>query len=521
MPRIESDSASPVRRAEIALILGITMLGGWFRGHRLSEIGLSHFDEGIYAISGLWPYTGCFESNQGFYSPPGFPFLVGLSYLAFGGPSDTAAIAVSWLFGTLTIPLAWWVGRNWWGPTSGIGTSFVVTIDGLLSAFSRTALTDTTFTFAFLLAFYLVQRAMVKMDWKSALAAGIAVGCTWNIKYNGFLPLAISVGWLLPIPGRFQARWTGRFAQFVRIAVIAIVCYVPWASWFHMKQPGGYSELIRHQRGYLAGWAAIPRHQLQAIRWLGEFDPVENRSGLAWGWVLGAQAVFLAGVASWKSRLPIPTLLVAFVGLLALPGIYTFYLRLWLPTLLVLELMCTAGLVHALQYMAEKPKQVSLSVTLLTIFLAPTWLIGPIACGYLIVADAKQETSNGYRQPCDEIASWRTQQEFDKRPVFGFLRPPAYFYFAEMGIPVSRLAGDTASFERIPPGSILLIDPARHDSPDFARLWKLQQANFKFFGEFAIQPSLITLLDNFEPADISKGKSEFKILAFERNGGSP
>ena len=96
------------------------MLRFWAFG----RLGLTHFDEGIYAFAGLW--IVCAERalrdstrRSIAYAPPGFPILVGLAYLAFGvsrrlGDPRRRSSAAS-----LTIPVVGWLGRRTFGPGAG------------------------------------------------------------------------------------------------------------------------------------------------------------------------------------------------------------------------------------------------------------------------------------------------------------------------------------------------------------------------------------------------------------------
>src|SRR4051794_25119578 len=99
-------------RRENLLILGLTFLGAIVRFWSTGRLGLSHFDEGIYAFAGLWSLgdPGAFSLVVP-YAPPGFPILIGISYLIFG-VRDVASIAVSQIAGSLTIPVVGWLGRR-------------------------------------------------------------------------------------------------------------------------------------------------------------------------------------------------------------------------------------------------------------------------------------------------------------------------------------------------------------------------------------------------------------------------
>src|SRR5262249_36527439 len=100
---------------ESLLIALLTLVGSILRFWAFPRLSLTHFDEGLYALAGLW-----IPSREGLpgldpgvipYSPPGFPLLVGMAYLVLG-VSDYAALVVAILAGIGTIPVAGWLGRR-------------------------------------------------------------------------------------------------------------------------------------------------------------------------------------------------------------------------------------------------------------------------------------------------------------------------------------------------------------------------------------------------------------------------
>ncbi|MGL5097204.1 MAG: ArnT family glycosyltransferase, partial [Planctomycetia bacterium] len=370
-------------RVELALIALATAVGGFLRFVDFGSIGLSHFDEGVYATSGLWPWTGGFDYHQAYYSPPVFPFLVGLVNLAVGAPWDGAGAFVSAVFGTLTIPLVAWVGREWSGrsagPAVGVVAGWLVALSGLHILFSRVGLTDALFTFCFVLATHAVFRTTLAPTgpptWRALFLAGAAVGLTWNVKYNGFLPVVLALG-LAPGVG-----WSTRLCRLVVIATTAAACYAPWALQFHVKHlaEGGYALLAAHQRGYVIGVNGATLRGVSAFLWWTELRGPDLAVGMTFlvsaavararSWsdrrraalllfaattiyllpvepaAFGATVLVLVGLAADGSirlaRRAWPALVLA-----ALPTLYTPYLRLWLPTFTLAALATAAALVH-------------------------------------------------------------------------------------------------------------------------------------------------------------------------------
>src|SRR4051794_6883549 len=106
-------------RRNCLLITVVSLIGAVLRLWAFGRLSLVHFDEGIYAFSGLWMAAehGPLSIDPMVipYAPPGFPLLVGLCYLAFG-VSDYSAIVGATLCGVATIPVVGWLGRQTFGP---------------------------------------------------------------------------------------------------------------------------------------------------------------------------------------------------------------------------------------------------------------------------------------------------------------------------------------------------------------------------------------------------------------------
>lgn len=546
---------------EYLLVVLAIGTGAILRAYCFQDLGLSHFDEGIYAISGLWPYTGRFEPNQGYYSPPVFPTLVGLSYLLVGRPVDWAVPAVSLVFSVLTIPLAWWIGRCWWRPAAGVAAAWLVAVDGMQIAFARIGLTDAAFTFGMLLSLYLVRKALQadesggnrsqQSESQSAsaaptgnrhillrtigrlLAAGLAVGFTWNIKYNGFLPLWLALGFV------FGPGWRRRLTRFVFIGFVALFCYLPWAVTFHVKH--GYATLLSHQRGYLAGLEAVIPNFMSAgvaINWfttslsaavvlvtgiavarcvygpairpavaaamfmlcgaalpfclifvVSGCDPILR----AWGARTSAGATHAAEDTRHGQNAIWQTWMLIF--LVSLPGLYTFYLRLWLPTQTLCLLLAAAGLVtltDTLRRIVVRPYfgrlDALFAACALLVILGLSWSRGELL-------HVLPESCAGYRQAAQDIAT----QFGDRRssPV-GLIRPPIIFYLFLADIPIARLRGTAEDLEAVRSHGLVMADAALLDATPALReaFARLDTDTNRIHLQLETSPSKITRLDD-------------------------
>ena len=374
---------------ETAIISLLTVLGALIRLSGFPRLGLVHFDEGTYALAGLWVLSrdGLLSLDPRIiaYAPGGFPVLVGLSYLA-AGVSDWSAILVSVAAGTLTIPLAGWVGRRTFGPGAGGAAAAFACLSGFHVAFSRMALTDALFLCTWILALGIGQRFLELPGFVTGVHLGLGVGLSQLVKYHGwiagFLVIVTAVWGALwdrveRTPSRLRSIWGfGLIA-----AVVAAGLYWPWYRF--VEAHGGYSALLDHHRGYLGGLASWPRF------WYAQLDQVAALSGgplwNAGGWLLaclaggmalaplrgldpirGAVSVVgllplfaLAPTSSWWIgiawlfvRSPVASAAERLLGgawviLSLLTPFYHPYARLWLP-LLAIGWLLQAGLVARL-----------------------------------------------------------------------------------------------------------------------------------------------------------------------------
>jgi dolichyl-phosphate-mannose-protein mannosyltransferase len=324
--------SDPTLRRELATVFALTVLGGVLRVFMLGRLGLEHFDEGIYALSGLWIVTpggpAVFNSSLVPYAPPGFTALIGLAYFTLG-VSDLAAISVSLACGIVTVPLAGWLGRRTFGPGAGTAAAAFAALCGPHVAFSRMALTDVPFLLSWQVSLGLGARFLEKPRMGRALLFGLAVGLAQNLKYNGWLA-GVIVG-LVPLLDLLTGRLRGR-VQIERVfglglvaALLSAFLYLPWFNF--VESHGGYAALLAHHRSYMGGFSTwLPHLKLQ----------LDQDVALSGGpvWLVSAWALAWLGSAfvahSWRLRAPVgpgqkhPRFrLVLLCGLAALPALPT------------------------------------------------------------------------------------------------------------------------------------------------------------------------------------------------------
>jgi 4-amino-4-deoxy-L-arabinose transferase-like glycosyltransferase len=297
------ETPNPLRR-EWFVVAVLTLAAAMLRFSRLGRMGLTHFDEGIYALTGLWSVSprglAGLDPEVIPYAPPGFPILVGLAYGVLG-VSDISALLVGLVCGVLTVPVASWVGRRTFGPGAGGAAAAFAALAVAHLAFSRKALTDAPFLLAWLAAMGLGSRFLERPGLVRAVALGLAVGLAQNVKYNGWVAgVVVIVAALTGIavdPAQRRGSAVGRtFGWGLVAAMIAAGLYWPWFRF--VETHGGYAALVRHHQGYMTGpssWVVHWNQQLAQV--------VALSGGVVWCAVTWAVAWFSAAIAANGARL--------------------------------------------------------------------------------------------------------------------------------------------------------------------------------------------------------------------------
>jgi 4-amino-4-deoxy-L-arabinose transferase-like glycosyltransferase len=289
---------------EWPLIGLLTLLGAIVRLWSFGRLGLTHFDEGMYAMAALWitqpKGLAGIDPAAVMYAPPGFVTLVGLGYLLFGF-ADLVPILVSILAGIVAIPLAAAVARQAFGAGAGVAAAALAALSGPHVAFSRMALTDALFLDTWLLAMLAGARFLARPGIGRAIGLGLAVGLAQNVKYNGGLAgiivaIAAGVGLLVE---RGPTRAIRLLGLLVLAGLIAGLMYLPWAVF--IERHVGYAKLAAHHRGYAGGLLDWPAHlntQLAQVVALSGGPSAWHSSGKPSLWALAAG--WLAAVlGSW------------------------------------------------------------------------------------------------------------------------------------------------------------------------------------------------------------------------------
>ncbi len=540
-PRPDSE-----RTREILVVVAFTLIGGVLRLWSPGRLGLGHFDEGIYALAGLW-----IASPHGLlgldptvipYAPPGFPILVGLSYIGLG-VADLSAILVSVAFGTLTIPAAAWLARRSFGRGAGAAAAAFAALSGSHIAFSRMALADASFLLFWLLAIGLGQRFLERPNPTRAVALGLAVGVAQLFKYNGWLSGVIVAStaalWFPIYPG--PGRWRGAAATWGWGCAAVLVAAVVYWPWFHFVEAhGGYGALLAHHRSYLGGWSTWPVQlslqlgQARALSggpaWLGcgglaaalGMSIVAGDHGIErrflprilvemlclgtvcvvphlayWIPLVGIPAVIVYG--GGMASKPVWVLGVCWVILSVLTPFYHPYARLWLP-LEALGWFFLAGAFVVIRSRVEVAgRRGDRGVDLLP-WLAIPCLVGG---GVMAVTGAWpwSQGSRGVLEPSDSLRracrSLLADLPGRVRDLRAYVRPPVTFYLGTTGrVALRPQPGLEGFLEQGSPSTWVVLDTAMtRQSGVTAKELDRYLARWVVVDEFPTSLNLPTLLD--------------------------
>ena len=509
-----------------------TIVGGLLRAYSLGSQGLSHFDEGIYAISGLWPWTHQFEASQGYFSPPLFPLLIGILELIYGGPSEQACLQVSWFFGTLTIPAVWLLLRELHFQRGSIVAAWVIAVDPFHATFSRTGLTDSLFCCLLVLSLFASIRALARGGkWQICLAC-LLIGFTWNTKYHGFYPLILSA------PFALNLGWRHGLRRLAIIGVGSFVLYLPWIIWFHVEH--GYGNLIKHQAGYFQGLAALPSnlrvwcllHGTFDWRWVlgilvAAYAVLPGATGLARSAVLfligfGLENCFhgrpelsfplffiiavIAALTNSRTKLSAVQHLWILIWLTFLPALYTPYARLWLPADVLVLAFAGAG---AWQYLPELANRrsdnllswwpnrlfgrVPVSILVAGAGVVLAWNVLPQQRGALGQQRDWLVGKAGYREIAKQL---KLTSQDGRIPVAAYCRPPLIFYSALNGYSIRRLAQARPDQLPIAENELLVVDGMIVDSKEIEQSLKAWTPYLEVVNRWKLEPSIVTELDD-------------------------
>lgn len=397
----------------LALIL---VLAATTRFYGITDLGLTHWDEGIYAAAGrlltLQGFKGL-PALRLIEAPPLFSILAGLSQSVLGR-ADWTTIVVSAAAGTMTVYLVYVLGKKLYGPEAGMLAALFVAVSPYHVIYSRMALTEATFILFVLLTLIWFYTALAEDSLRYYLLAGVAAGLMLNTKYSGLLiliPLVfigvwrigalLAARWKAPEQERKEFRWRSRAIRLSLFLLVGVGLFIPWVLFVAARS--GTEQLIRQPAGYTAfatkGLVATSPTLILAyfLRWTSPAFVI--------------LALIGASLALARRRLP-DGLLLAYLSIYGLGvTMYLSYPRLALPLLPALALFAANGLEALLKGSGRKTLKVAIlvvaSLTALDLLESSVSLLRVRTDGYRQAAQFVETV------PEDELVFQKMQITFD------------------------------------------------------------------------------------------------------------
>ncbi len=316
----------------------IVAAGATLRFWGLGDLGISQWDAGTYVAGplGIGPY-GKAEILL-FYAPPLVPWLHELLFALNGSPSDTLALGLHALIGTLTVLATGVLGCRLLGrPAGWVGAAALAGMEYHV-VYSRQPLTEASYTLLFVLAIGAGFAGWRDGRMRAWIQCGLWTGAACLVKYHGFFPLVVLAAFALlvrrsPSGGASAKRGLLLAGLVTALPVAALLVLVAnevglaafrenRAQW--LPEPGLYliPQTARYLFACLTAWVS-PVVLVAAV--VGVFVLAARRrpGGVI---VLLWLALFVGTLPLYKNypRLPVPMLpalaLAAGAGLVALVG---------------------------------------------------------------------------------------------------------------------------------------------------------------------------------------------------------
>ena len=258
-------AVAPASKSFIRKRPGLIFLAGFLLRLGLpGSIGLDHFDEGIYAFAGEWPFArgglSALDPSLIPYGPPVTSLQIGISNILLGGPSDFSAILPGLLCGSLAVVVIGRLSTKIFSPQAGLFSAILLATSGAAIAFSRSALTDAPLMLVWLSTIYAGIHFLKRPSFFSSILLGASVGLSQLTKYNGALTgVIIALTALVDIAYVPREKicdfklFAKRIGWGIFAILIATLLYLPWIQF--VERHGGYRALMKHHSGYMGGVA--------------------------------------------------------------------------------------------------------------------------------------------------------------------------------------------------------------------------------------------------------------------------
>ena len=525
-------------RKEIVAVLLILAAALLVRGWAMSGNTIDHFDEGVYSFSALGladaSQPRVMYPNQEIFSPPVY-FATGAALArAFGMAPDIALMWISIVFGALTVLVVWWFVREEFGAAAGLTAAAMLAFNPFHIEFSRSALTDITFTFWFVLGIAALVTAVERDSWKWAGIAGLVIGVAWNTKYHGWFALLIGGAALVPYAWRLRAgrrNWVAPIQKWSGAALVAFLCYLPWMIYLRTRA-GGYEALARHYLGHLRtqwfanfwrygeilaffetplGRVAVVAAPLVTFALIVRKPVAMSRMLVLFGFLaLSALILGAAGTALLFSLIATPWLLRnkptyriwvlfawASIWLLAAP-VYNPYARLILPFVVACSIGAAIGFMRLLRWYQEPDAG-----------LVPArlqWVMVPLFAVVLFLAGSGVPTGADpwRKRGMSEAAAAFSQHIPEGSRVIAMIEPTIAYYLHRNGRPAFERTSRFEILDTLSTPAYVITGTYVRRSPRLQKQLARRSKRLAPLATARIVPYDVRLLDDLTPAEAKR-----------------
>lgn len=236
-----------MRKNVLIWLILITLFGGFVRFYNIADIGVSNVDEAFYMLEADWIRGETYAnlSDPMLSSKPLFSYLVSISFSIFGS-YDYAGILVSAIFGTLSIPLLYLIGRHVHSDLLGLLAAALLATNKLHIYHSRTVYSEAVMMFFFALAFYTYLKAdSSKYRNYMMILTGVVAGLAYDTKFISAVLLPVFAAF-----GLIKVLKTKRWKLFVndtsmQILGFMLVFAITWV--WHQSMGVSYIFFILHR----------------------------------------------------------------------------------------------------------------------------------------------------------------------------------------------------------------------------------------------------------------------------------
>jgi 4-amino-4-deoxy-L-arabinose transferase-like glycosyltransferase len=159
------------------------------------------------------------------FRPPGWPFLISLTFRLFHTNSPIPPRIMQILFGLITVFVMYRVGRDGWGEQVGLIAAAIFAVYPSLIGYSNLLLSEISFILIMSLACWAILRYYNNPNWIWSTAIGFILGLGALIR-DSLLPIVFIVGFILIVYIIIIKRYRIKHVMICIFTLLITIC--PW-----------------------------------------------------------------------------------------------------------------------------------------------------------------------------------------------------------------------------------------------------------------------------------------------------